>query len=435
MNSDKKKTNITEIVFRVAGILLLAFYFISLIYLHFNQILYPVTGTFESDLFAHIEMALDGWGYSIIAIILRLLMKLPSPIHFASIAVFLSIFEIASVIVTYMWLKRLKVKESTSVIFSFILGFVMPMFIVWVQPYRYAGYQSPSIWHNSTYIVMKLLALLCLCTYLGISKRYKEELKISSLVLFSILLTLTTAVKSSFILAFAPAALIFLLIDLYFKVPFKRILLCAMTVIPSIAFMIFQKIVLFGSDTGNSIVFDPLYAVYLRTGKPYITMILSAAFPVIVFLFNIVPVIKDTVKDIKGRTILRHRVFLFSWTMWFFSFLMLILLRETGERELDDNFAWGYDFALFALFVISSVYFINTVKKMYGMLDLKQYAMKINAEKKDEENGKKIKRTSRIKTILTILYIEIGCVLLFYHLYCGLYFFVRLLQGATFFMY
>ena len=427
MNSDKKKPKISEIVFRVAAILLLAFYFYKLVYLHFNQALYPVTGEYESDLFAHIEMALDGWGYSIIAIIIRLFSVLPSPAFYVMIALFLSVCEIGAIVVTYLWLKKLEVKEEESILLSFILGFVMPMFVVWIQPYRYAGYQSPSIWHNSTYIVMKVLALLCICVYLGISSKYKEELKISGLILFSVLLALTTSVKSSFILAFAPAAIIFLLLDIYLKVPPKRILLCALTVIPSIGVMLFQKYVLFGSDTGNSIIFDPLYVVYIRTDKPYFTMILSAAFPVIVFLFNAIPVFADTFKDIKKRDTLRHRAFLFSWTMWFFAFLMLILLRESGERELDDNFAWGYDFALFTVFVVSAVYFVNNVKKLTSLLNLKQYA-------EQSKIGEK-KKVGFVKTAITVLYVEAATGVLLYHLYCGIYFFVRLTKGATFFMY
>ena len=62
LNSDKKKTNITEIVFRVAGILLLAFYFISLVYLHFNQILYHAAGFQMTDevTFLHMQRVCRG---------------------------------------------------------------------------------------------------------------------------------------------------------------------------------------------------------------------------------------------------------------------------------------------------------------------------------------------------------------------------------------
>ena len=308
----------------------------------------------------------------------------------------------------------------------------MPLFVVWIQPYRYAGYQSPSIWHNSTYIVMKVFSLLCICLYLGISEKYKDNVKPSSLILFSILLALTTSVKTSFILAFAPAAIIFLLLDMYLKVPPKRILLCALTVIPSLGVMLFQKYVLFGADTGNSIIFDPLYVVYIRTDKPYFTMILSAAFPVLVFLYNAIKVFAETFKDIKKRESLRHRAFLFSWTMWFFAFLMLILLRESGERELDDNFAWGYDFALFLVFVVSVVYFVNNVRKLNSLLDLKKYAEQANKIADDKKGTKKL---SVINTTLTVLYIEAATGALLYHLYCGVYFFIRLTKGATFFMY
>lgn len=417
MENSKNKKIICTITWTVA-ILLLTAYAVSLVILHFNQTQYPITHTYESDLFAHIEMAMDGWGYSITALIFRLCSLLPGKLFYFAIAALLTICEITTITLTFLFSYKQTKNKNVSLSIAAISSFVMPMFIVWVQPYRYAGYQSPSIWHNSTYIVMKFLGLLGLMVYLGLCVKLKDELSIGKLIAFSLLLALTTSVKTNFILIFAPAAFIFLIIDIYFKVPIKRIILCALTLIPSIGVILFQKYVLFGADTGNGITIDPLYSVYLRTGQPYFTMILSAAFPVFVFLFNIFSVLKDTVKDFKTRDVLRHRVFLLSWTLWSVAFAELILLRETGARELDDNFAWGYDFALFLVFVISLIYFVKNMTSLKRLIT---------------ENKNEKKNVSVI--VLNILYVLAALIILFYHLYCGIYFFIRLLGGATFFMY
>ena len=279
MKDSKDRKIINIIVISLAAVLLTVYAW-SLIVLHFNQTMYSQTGMFESDLYAHIEMALDGWGYSILAVIFRLLALIPNETIFhMGIAVFLGACEIATLAITFIWSKKLELKNWEAVILTGLSGFVMPAFIRAIQPYRYIGYQSPSIWHNSTYIVMKLLALMCIILYIQISRKYKEEMKASDIIVFAVLLALTTAVKTNFVIAFAPVALLFLIIDKIMGVPFKRLLLAAMTIVPTFGVILFQRLVLFGEETGNGIVIDPLYSVYLRAERPYFTMILSAAFP------------------------------------------------------------------------------------------------------------------------------------------------------------
>jgi len=411
LKSDKKNKIINSI-FIIAAAIGFTFYCFELVLLHYNQTLFPVTGKYESDLFAHIEMALDGWGYSILAVIYRLFAALPEfGFHFA-IATFLCTCEAGTLALTYVLLRSNRIETKTAILFTAMSGFAAPAYIRAIQPYRYIGYQSGSIWHNSTYIVMKFTALICIVLYLGISEKYKEKLNAGELIAFSILLAVTTSVKTNFILAFAPAALIFLILDGILKVPLKRIILCALTVIPSVAVILFQEYVLFGESTGNGIIIDPLYSVYLRAEKPYFTMILSAAFPIVILLFNIVPVLKDTFLDFKDKKRgLTHRFFLLSWTIWFVAFTELILLRETGKRELDDNFAWGYDFCLFILFVVSIIYFVKNIKTVI--------------EKISKKN---------ISDIFKAAYLVLAGALLVYHTYCGVFFFVRLTQGVTFFM-
>lgn len=407
MKDSKDRKIINIIVISLAAVLLTVYAW-SLIVLHFNQTMYSQTGMFESDLYAHIEMALDGWGYSILAVIFRLLALIPNETIFhMGIAVFLGACEIATLAITFIWSKKLELKNWEAVILTGLSSFVMPAFIRAIQPYRYIGYQSPSIWHNSTYIVMKLLALMCIILYIQISRKYKEEMKASDIIVFAVLLALTTAVKTNFVIAFAPVALLFLIIDKIMGVPFKRLLLAAMTIVPTFGVMLFQRLVLFGEETGNGIVIDPLYSVYLRAERPYFTMILSAAFPVFVFLINIIPVLKDTIEDFKYKKSLKHREFLFGWTMWFAGFVELLLLRETGNRELDDNFAWGYDFCLFIIFIISILYFIRNIREKERILNSK---------------------------LIKWIYIVLGTVMLGYHTFCGLYFYIGLTKGMTFFM-
>ncbi|MBR5897208.1 MAG: hypothetical protein IKZ39_06280, partial [Lachnospiraceae bacterium] len=279
-------------------------------------------------------------------------------------------------------------------------------------------------------IVMKFTALICIVLYLAISEKYKEKISIGQVVAFAVLLAVTTSVKTNFILVFAPVALLFLIIDGILGVPVKSLFICALTVIPSVAVILFQEYVLFGESTGNGIIIDPLYSVYLRAEKPYYTMILSAAFPIVILLTNIIPVLKDTFLDFKDKKRgLTHRFFLLSWAMWFVAFAEYILLRETGQRELDDNFAWGYDFCLFILFVVSIIYFAKNIFSLIGKINKKNISDLSDTSEKGAASQK-----FNAFDVFKAIYILLAAALLIYHTYCGVFFFVRLTQGITFFM-
>lgn len=398
----KKNNNLVKII----GIVSLIIYAILCFFLYLHQTAFVPGEKFESDLPYHISMALDGWGYSITAWVYRIFSFLPASNML--ISAFLVLATLASVLITYKYLDSSEENKWLVYLLTFSTSFAMPFFISAIHYQRYIGYQSGSIWHNSTYIVMKPLSLVAFLLYLYIADRYGKNKVTGKVILFTVFLLLSTATKTSFIFVFAPAAFIFLIFDMLVGTSVKKVLPMALTVIPSALVIMWQEVVLFGEDTGNSISIDFGYTVFLRAEKPYFTMILSALFPVIIFLFNIVPVIADTIKDFKKKdTTIKHREFLLSWTMWIFGAAELLFLKEDGPRIKDANFAWGYDFCLFILFLISGKYFVKNLKEP------------------DFLKGKKI---------LKIAYGIILGAILAYHTYCGIYFFIQLTKGATYFM-
>lgn len=402
----KKKQNIGKALSYGIWSVLLIVYGIACMYLYYMQSNHKGEVYFESDLPYHIDMALDGWGYSVTAVIYRLLDMLPG--RNVLIALFLAVCTVGAIVLTVHVLKPYVNHYLHRIAIATACGVVMPFFIRAVHYNRYIGYQSASIWHNSTYIVMKLLATAALFLCFYIAKQYADKLDWKKCIWFAVLLALTTATKTSFVAVFAPAALIMLIADGLTGVPVKKLLLVATTIVPTVLVVLFQEAVLFGEDTGNGIVIDFGYTVFLRAEKPQYTMILSALFPVLIFLFNIIPVLKDTWQDFKQkRKGLAHREFLVAWTMWFFGALELLFLKETGAREKDANFAWGYSYCLFILFIVSAVYFIKNMQSKTFM-----------------KNNKIAKMTYGI---------VMGGVL-GYHVYCGVYFFLQLLEGTTYFM-
>ena len=399
------KKNKNNSIFVAVLVLVFAAYTIACGYLFYMQAARAEGQYFESDLPAHLSMAKDGWGYSLTAVFYRLFMLLPGFEIF--VAAFLALFAGGTMAATYFGIRKFIGNRWSALGASVAANIVMPCFMKAVHYERYIGYQSPSVWHNSTYTVMKCLALLTLIFYLRFAHGYKKKIQWRDWILFTLFLTLSTATKTSFLLVFAPVAFAGLIVDLIRKVSVGRVLLFASAIIPSIAVVLLQEAVLFGGETGNGIVIDFGYNVYLRAQRPYFTMILSALFPVLIFLFNIGNVIRETLSDLKKKYFPRHTPFVLAWSMWAIGALELLFLKETGKRELDGNFLWGYDFCLFVLFVISVVYFMNNLRSVRFL--------------KGSYAGH-------------IAYASVLGAVLAYHMYCGLYFFLRLLGGTTYFM-
>ncbi len=406
--ADNKK----DVLFKVVATILFGTYTMACGYLFYMQAAAANNQYFESDLPAHLHMAEEGWGYSLTAFFYRVASMLP--LYHVIVAIVLALFAGGTMVATY-WIFRnevfaglkLRGADWSALCSAVAVNIVMPCFIKAVHYQRYVGYQSPSIWHNSTYTVMKFFALLTIAYYLRFAKNYKEKVQLKDWILFTVFLTLSTATKTSFLLVFAPAALIGLFFDLYRRVPVKRILLFASSVLPSLAIVVFQELVLFGEETGNGIAVEFGYNVYLRAERPYFTMILSALFPVLVFCFNIVPVIKKTLENLKKKEYIVHTPFFLAWCMWGFGALQLLFLKETGSRALDGNFTWGYDICLFVLFIVSLVYFLDNLRSTSFLAG---------------------------KYIPHVLYASVLGAVFGYHLYCGLIFFIRLLFGVTYFM-
>ena len=242
-------------------------YGISSAFLYYKQTQWTGGAVYESDLPAHIKMIIvDGWYYSLTALVYKALYMFGN--GSMAIAVFLAICTVAAVWLThklmlilygqYVCAKSRKEMRADGdkwkcflLLGAFFVNIVMPCYIRGLSDGRYIGMESANIWHNSTYIVMKPLALICIILYVDLMNSYQERLSVRKWFLFSIALVICTGVKPSFLVTFAPMMAIFLLLDLIRGIPFKKVFLFGLTVIPSLLVILFQNAVLFGGDTGN----------------------------------------------------------------------------------------------------------------------------------------------------------------------------------------
>ena len=388
-------------VWQVLSFLVLAAYGVACFYLHYMQSIQPAeyeNRYFQSDLPYHISMIIeDGWYYSFTAYVYQILYVLGGNSG-VLIAVFLTGMSVGTVLLTKKLLALEdgpKEKELSLTVQALMCNLVMAFFLPLAGKYRYVSYQNGNLWHNSTYLVMRLIGMATLLYYFRLEKTYGERISAKNWFILTALLAVGTGVKPSFLTVFAPALALKLLWDLFHRVRFRQIFLLGCTVLPSLGVMLWQNAVLFGQDTGNGFHFAPWYTFSLHADRPKAAVLCSLAFPLVVVLFSLKKIFSD-------------KQYFFAWMMAGIGFFEALLLAETGSRSRDGNFLWGYLFALFFLYVYS----FRVFKEM----------LLTRREEKDT------------KVVSWIPVALCGLVFL-YQLYCGVYFFLRLLGGETYFMF
>ena len=415
MSSEEKKSHGSEYnnIGKTALHTAIIFYGFSMIFLFYKQTGWSGGAVYESDLPVHIRMIIeDGWYYSLTAFVYQALYQIPfvlpdgAPFGNLAIAVFLGLCGTVSVYLTACLLRDLQGNRRGNALRAWqlsgglLLNLVMPCYIRGIADGRYIGMESASIWHNSTYIVMKMMGLFCILYYGKLEKRYRQGISGGEWFLFTLLLSLCTAVKPSFLLVFAPVMAIFLLADLIRRTPFQKVFVFGSTVFAPLLVVWFQNMILFGGETGNGWEIRPGYALSLHSGYPLLSAVLSIFFPLALLL--ILPLISR-------RELLADRQFLGAWLLAAVGFLEVFLFAETGDRAGDGNFMWGYSFAILMIFAVS----------------LTKWA----------EMGKGILREKRISGCrLRIGAFVFSALVLLWHIYCGIYFYTNLLRGVSYYM-
>ena len=390
---DKAKLHEKNRTWRPLAHALIILYGLACLWLYYRQSVADLSGAgaipYQSDLPLHISMVVeDHWYYSFTAYIYQILYRLCGG-STVGIALFLALVSVAAIYATESLVCRLaksKARTFGTLLLALSLNFVMPIYVRAVGEFRYVSYQSPNIWHNSTYLCMKLAALLALSYYFELEEHYARGLTLKEWVTFMLLNVICTGIKPSFLVAFSPVMGCFLLADLFRRVPLKRILIFGSALLPSGAVILWQNAVLFGQETGNGIRFRPWFTFSLHAGRPKLAAVLSALFCILVVAATITREWRD-------------RRYVFLLCMAALGFLEALCFAESGSRSVDGNFLWGYSFCLFTLFTLCGV----------KSLEMKQ--------------------TKAWRIAGAAFGAVYAC-----HLWCGLFFFVRLVLGEGFFM-
>ncbi len=371
-----------------------------LAFLFYNQLmpLHNGNALYESDTAVHVSFAVyDGYYHSLAAFIYLFFAKLFGlKVGIVLITATLTAVTAFAIPLTAKLIRELLKRSGytipnwTILLISFLANIHTAFYVSAVNKQHYIGYQCANMWHNSTYLFMRFFAILTVIAFIKLYEDYEEGPQPGEWLVFTLLLTVTTGFKASFLTVFAPVMALLLIRDLLYGEKFKRVFSIGMTVVLPIGVMILQSIVMAGSGGSNGYAFMPFYALKMRGDHPKVSLILSVAFLLAVFFIHLTDFFKD-------------KFYLWTLVMWVVGLLEVFLFAETGARSLDSNFMWGYSISLFFAFIMSMV------KLCRDIFD---------------------KRTGTVKRILCFA----AAAVMLWHVISGVWYFALLLTGVTYFV-
>ena len=239
-----------------------------------------------------------------------------------------------------------------ALVLAFMANFAIAIFVPFIHRSLYDGVTTGNSWHNSTYITMRLFALLAIIFYLHIVGRMGRHAgrpaRVGCYLGFMVCVLAATAIKPAFYVVLAPTVLVVCVVDLalHGTSTVKRSLLLGGCLLVPLAVIASQYEFLFG-DSGKSTIAIGWAVVWSHSSDNMPAAFLqSYAFPLAVLIGCWSQVRKD-------------QNMLFAWVMFLFGFLEYVLLYETGERMYHANFAGSLSFATYYLMIASSVALVN----------------------------------------------------------------------------
>ncbi len=250
---------------------------------------------------------------------------------------------------------------------SLSMAIVTPI-TLWLDDVYMIGYLNPTIFHNPTFIVVRLFSIpLSLLAFRVLSYRPYRSLNHQAyvLILTATVLILSTLGKQNYTLVLIPALCLYALWHLATRQPIDRVLLVFGFVIPGAFILGLQYLVTYvGHSSGSSVAFGFLTAMqqHVPVWRLPIQLVLSLVFPIGVYALFFA----------EAR---RNRYLNFSWIVLGIGAAMAYSLYEAGPRWDDGNFIWGSYAAAYVLMFASLWFLIEQfVREKKATLRENQYS-------------------------------------------------------------
>lgn len=245
-----------------------------------------------------------------------------------------------------------KFNEIILLLISISLIFVTSIYIPFFNKFMYFGQGSPNTWHNPTTFIIKPIAILCFWGLVTYIQKYQHLSNKKLPIILSILFALSVWAKPSFAITFYPALLIFLII--YYRKNFKIYWNIFLILLPSIILLAIQYYHTYSqslastNDMKDNIIFTFFGVIRLWTKVPFISLLLAIAFPLSILVIDL--------KNVK-----KNQILILSWLNVIIAYLEFAFLAEKYKFP-QGAFGFGYNLALFLLFIFSFIHLLNYIK-------------------------------------------------------------------------
>jgi len=320
--------------------------------------------------------------------------------HLYSALLVTAAFNALTVAVLYLILKKTLaglLKNSWLIgLAAIALIMVMPLYAPWFSSFVYAGQWAPNVWHNPTYLAVRPVALITVYYMISLYEKLfdgksrpesvkKPRMSVKDIMILLALVVAGVFLKPSFIQFFLVAVVVFLIIELIYSRGFTLAfsLQSVLVFIPAGIIILLQLFLMFGEGRRSEIALGFAESWSRVSGNIIASFLLNALFPLYIVILNIKKIFFD-------------KKLWFALLMFIAALIEYLFLYEVDKIN-DQNFAWGYMLALFFLWVFTLETF------------LKNYAANKN---------------SLTKTGIAVN--SAGFVLLFAHVFWGVYYYISL---------
>jgi hypothetical protein len=238
-----------------------------------------------------------------------------------------------------------KNKNIYLILIGLFFCFAIPdPYSVFVLKKMYLGKIVPTVWHNSTTILLFPFAILLFWKQVEVlGKHNKTTLK--QILIINILVILNIIIKPSFIITYIPITFLFLLYKMK-TLSMRKFILNLTPLITGTLIILTQYIYIYITQKGL-FQSEPSQVSFSLPFEVFSVFIPIWFIPISFFLSLMLPIFTM----ILYKEILKYKPFNYALCLTIFGLLISIFIKETGPRFGHGNFLWQNVICSFLLFL------------------------------------------------------------------------------------
>jgi hypothetical protein len=223
-----------------------------------------------------------------------------------------------------------------------------PVFLLWfLDQEMYLGYVGINSYHNPTIILLRPLALMQFIYALRCFD--PGPLPKINIPIAAVISLLATYAKPNFAICLLPAIALIALYKMIRKETVNLAFLLYGFVVPMIIVLVWQLWMTYTGSDSTHVIFSPFGVMSFYSGYLLPKFLLSILFPLLVTILY-------------WKQAIRYLPLILAWLVFIFGSFYTYFIAESGSRFKDGNFTWSGEIALFILFIVSTLFFVEVPK-------------------------------------------------------------------------